>query len=292
MRSGSPTLIRHPAELNRPFSFFLPATFPTTQTNVDTFDVGHRYTWMLSAPWVLLAVNGNRWTDPGRLWEPNVGGGAGASDGHVLSQEGNQANDQNLVTGDKYFIYVKTTSTSCKTLLDANSSLANGVYTISPDGSTPVSTYCDMTGGGWTLVENQVAGAALPDSQADVNAPAFGDQTQSFRMGLATIKLMMPQVAWKLTDTADVMYFRPTCQVDWSIAYNGRAVSDCTIAYTSTVFNTPINGGFVNVSTRGIGINGVCTLRAYNSEAFGSTPNGPALSCTGSTSDKIQLWYR
>ena len=106
-RSGLGTLIWQEAELSQPFLNYLPATLPVSTFFINSFDIAGRYTFALGAPWILLAVQGNNWSDPGRLWEINLQGGVTAADGHVLSQDGNQANDQYQVTGERYFIYMR-----------------------------------------------------------------------------------------------------------------------------------------------------------------------------------------
>ena len=110
-RSGSTTLIRHDVKLGKPFLSYLPASFPGGLTANHSFDAESKYSWQLSAPWILLAASGNGWTDPGRYWEVNVQGGLTADDGHVLSQAGNNAHDQSSYLGDTYFIYIKLNET-------------------------------------------------------------------------------------------------------------------------------------------------------------------------------------
>jgi len=106
-RAGEPTLVRHDVFLDQAFSNFLPLPQPSSVVFYNAFDPDRRFTWAVDVNYVLLAVNGNTWTDPGRLWEPSVGTEVTAGGGHVLSQMGNNTNDQASRTGDRYFIYLR-----------------------------------------------------------------------------------------------------------------------------------------------------------------------------------------
>jgi hypothetical protein len=86
----------------------MPLPQPSTTTFYNTFDADGRFTWAVDQRYVLLAVNGNTWADPGRLWEPTVqAGNVGGTAGHVLSQYGGNGNDQNVKTDDRYFVYYR-----------------------------------------------------------------------------------------------------------------------------------------------------------------------------------------
>src|SRR5688500_13893848 len=59
---------------------------------------------------------------------------------------------------------------SCRALLAQNPALPDGAYAIDPDGprgAAPFVTYCDLRGGGWTLV--LMAGSA-PAAELGYNA--------------------------------------------------------------------------------------------------------------------------
>ena len=45
-----------------------------------------------------------------------------------------------------------TSKRSCKELLEATPGLRDGGYVVTPDGTNQIKVYCDMAGGGWTLV--------------------------------------------------------------------------------------------------------------------------------------------
>jgi len=198
---------------------------------------------------------------------------------------------------------------SCLALLAANSSLTDGTYAIDLDGDGPFPSlpyYCDMTGGGWTLVANQVPDTPLPDSVCTVNPTGFGTFTQSYRLGVPDIASIRPTVAWKLTDPTHSVYFKPACVVDWTVNYDTPAPvpTVCTTGYTSTVFDTIVNGGWINASARGIGINNsgaVCSIRMYESHMktdgtveASSLQAGVACPCdyTKYTAQRVSLWFR
>jgi hypothetical protein len=99
--------VRHNAKLIAPFMDFLAAD---RQRVWRDFDIAGQFSWHMSPDWALLTRFNNAWSDPGRLWEPYIGGVAanvGPAYGHVLSQTGNDAHDVRLCLGDKYYIYLK-----------------------------------------------------------------------------------------------------------------------------------------------------------------------------------------
>jgi Fibrinogen beta and gamma chains, C-terminal globular domain len=184
---------------------------------------------------------------------------------------------------------------SCAELRDHNPASTDGVWWIDPSGGDPFEAYCDMTNGGWTLVMNQVPGADLPDEQVTVNPAAFGSLDHSYRLGNPTITAIKPASAWRLSDAMTQVFFSPTCVVDWSIDYLDRPASPCTTGYTTEQLTTAYNGGHINVSTRGIGINNsarFCSMRAYNTLTTGSLIPGPATTCLYARDQIVQLWYR
>lgn len=186
-------------------------------------------------------------------------------------------------------------ATSCADVMTRNPAQADGPWWISAQGARPYRAYCDMTGGGWTLVMNQVPAAPLPDSTATVNEAAMGTLDQSYRFGGAAMARVRPAVAWKLNDAQTSVYFAPECAVDWNVNYLGQPASPCTLGYTTEQRTTPVNGGFINVSTRGIGINNsaqICSIRAYNVRSDGNVETGPATSCQYRTDQRVQLWFR
>ncbi len=197
---------------------------------------------------------------------------------------------------------------SCHEKLAANSSLADGTYTLDLDGSGPLPSlhyYCDMTNGGWTLIANQVPAAPLPDTICTVNPAGFGSLTQSYRLGNPAITAIRPSVGWKLTDPSNAVYFKPDCVVDWTINYNSLnpMPTSCTTGYTSSTFGSIQNGAWTRVSARGIGINNngaFCSIRMYESHTNtegtiepSSLDAGLACPCNYEqyTAQRVSLWF-
>ena len=197
---------------------------------------------------------------------------------------------------------------SCREKLTADSSLADGTYTLDLDGAGPLPAlpfYCDMTGGGWTLIANQVPAALLPDTICTVNPAGFGSLSESYRLGNPAITSIQPSVAWKLTDPTNAVYFKPDCVVDWTINYNSLnpMPTACTTGYTSSAFTSVQNGGWQRVSARGIGINNYgefCSIRMFESHSNtegtiepSSQVAGLALPCNYQqfTTQRVSLWF-
>jgi hypothetical protein len=60
---------------------------------------------------------------------------------------------------------------TCRRILEAGQGRGDGVYRIDVDGSgplAPVETYCDMGGGGWTLVAKTIAAGLTTDEQTTI----------------------------------------------------------------------------------------------------------------------------
>lgn len=83
-------------------------------------------------------------------------------------------------------------NTSCKTILDANPSIASGSYSIDPDGAggnAPFSVYCDMTtdGGGWTLLLDGSLSGDYQFGKSSTFWNGTGSSNRTFTYGGATL---------------------------------------------------------------------------------------------------------
>jgi hypothetical protein len=202
-------------------------------------------------------------------------------------------------------------ATSCLALLRKDPTLASGAFRLDLDGSGPSPVrqyYCDMTAGGWTLVAHQVVDTPLSDSVCTLNAKGMGSLVQSYRLGGDEISNIHPAVGWKLTDNSNSVYFKPECVVDWRVNYftPDPKPAVCTTGYRSIAFQPTeiVNGRWVNVSGRGIGVNNsgaFCSIRMYEAHfdtngdpGAGAAPAGVALPCKYMeyTSQNVALWFQ
>ena len=75
--------------------------FDSPSTNVNSWNI------QTHANWWLIGKNGNRWSDPGRCWEPNMDGSSfTTSDGYVLSQDCTEGSAEAGRSKDTYYLYV------------------------------------------------------------------------------------------------------------------------------------------------------------------------------------------
>lgn len=195
-----------------------------------------------------------------------------------------------------------TTARSCLSLRSDDATLPDGVYMLDLDGDGPGparSYYCDMAGGGWTLVARQVPSELLPDVITTVAPERFGELTHSYRLGNPEITAIRPSLAWRLTDNTSAVYVSPRCVVDWTRDYiDVMMPTDCTQGYTTTGLTTLVNGRWTYCSARGIGINNngaPCSIRMNESgsgRGVGAMPNGRAYGCAYTTADTVSLWFQ
>jgi hypothetical protein len=189
---------------------------------------------------------------------------------------------------------------SCREILESGASQNSGMYQVDFDYAGPLPptwVYCDMTtdGGGWTLVMNQVPTALLTYNFSTINPQNFGSLTATYRLGGSAIKAIQPTVAWVLTDDSNRVYFRPTCVVDWENSLHNKPLGSCSQGFNSLAFSTPISPATSTNGSMGIGQNNYgryCSIRAFMYNQEPSWPPGAAISCAGTTSQTIRLWFK
>ena len=75
-------------------------------------------------------------------------------------------------------------STDCKFLLDGGN-VADGLYYINPDGRTPCfQVFCDMTNGGWTVIQQRVDDSVSFNRNWAEYEEGFGEPSGNFWAGL------------------------------------------------------------------------------------------------------------
>ncbi|KFE64398.1 hypothetical protein DB31_2192 [Hyalangium minutum] len=189
---------------------------------------------------------------------------------------------------------------SCREILESGMSTGSGVYQVDIDDAgplNPIGVYCDMTtdGGGWTLMMNQSPSERLPYDFSTINSQNFGSLTASYRLGASAIRALRPTVAWVLTDDTNRVYFRPSCVVDWENSLHNKPIGPCSQGFTSRSFSTPVSPVTTANGSMGIGQNNAgqyCSIRAFMFNLDPSWPPGAAISCAGTTSQTVRLWFK
>ena len=118
-----------------------------------------------------------------------------------------------------------TAPATCRVILESGASTGDGVYWIDPDGPggrAPVESYCDMSGGGWTLLGKTIAAGLTNEerdairlgtwdayTQAGYGAPAASSRI--FWLPLEqwhALTARFPQNVWRVSDSGGDMIQR------------------------------------------------------------------------------------
>ncbi|KAL3871693.1 hypothetical protein ACJMK2_039677 [Sinanodonta woodiana] len=90
--------------------------------------------------------------------------------------------DGNSMTETKSVI-LKTYAQDCLELYDKGEK-RDGIYKVSPDDGCPIRVYCDMTNGGWTVMQRRKDGSVSFKRTWAEYVEGFGDLEGDFWLGL------------------------------------------------------------------------------------------------------------
>lgn len=139
---------------------------------------------------------------------------------------------------------------SCKTLLDQTPSLSNGVYQLKR-GSDEIPAYCDMAGGGWTLVASGIRGNTGGWSTAgDLNLTPNPNTSVGFKFADSFIN-SLPKSVYRTVTTGRysyARYFSPSCQYSQVTPASGP----CLISYGDESLSGIAKGGVTYPEVTGL----------------------------------------
>ncbi|KAJ8297715.1 hypothetical protein KUTeg_024246 [Tegillarca granosa] len=99
------------------------------------------------------------------------------------------------------FFLTDVTKSDCRSLYGVGER-KDGIYTISPDEITSFPVYCDMTNGGWTVIQRRIDGEVNFDRVWVDYARGFGNLSADFWLGLRYIHLLasdLNEISFELT---------------------------------------------------------------------------------------------
>ena len=116
---------------------------------------------------------------------------------------------------------------NCWALLEGDLSTGNGVYTVNPTGGAPLSVYCDMEDGGWTLVvsvsgssrEHTEPGAVNVDSLLGRGFGKLSDEVIN-----QLLHAWNRELRWDVPEVGSLRWSAPECE--WSA--NADACNSCS----------------------------------------------------------------
>lgn len=139
---------------------------------------------------------------------------------------------------------------SCKSLLAETPSLQNGVYQIK-SGGAKIAMYCDMTGGGWTLVASGIRYKTTGwATSGDLNLTASPSVAITFKLADAKINAI-PKNVFRVKSTGNytnTRYFNGSCN------YNHTAIAGgaCLASYSNEALTTGLKQGVAYKEVTGL----------------------------------------
>jgi hypothetical protein len=132
-------------------------------------------------------------------------------------------------------IYMFSDIVDCKAIYDT-SAQTDGVYLISPRGATtPFDVYCNMTAGGWTVVQRRFHGDVNFTRGYTDYVNGFGDVSGDHWLGLENIHLLTSRPGSTSAVRISAEYYNGT----WGYEQSGHvSVGDSRSGYTLYVTRT------------------------------------------------------
>lgn len=116
----------------------------------------------------------------------------------------------------------------------------DGVYLIHPDGRTAVAVYCDMTGGGWTVIHKRYDGSTrFYDKLWTDFKTGFGNTQKEYWLGLDNIHLLTKTAVRSLK----IEMKKFNSNTDYVAHYSTFKVGDESSGYELTVDGYSGNAG-------------------------------------------------
>ena len=189
---------------------------------------------------------------------------------------------------------------TCFSILQDNEYSKDGIYTIMPS-DIPFNTYCDMNGGGWSLLSVQEENELLTKNINNINEGNFGKINKTHRMGNSIVNSIRPYFSWKIEDNKNKVYFHPSCIINWQNNLNNNEKIFCNKGYDDEYFKKSISDSTISNYSNGIGMSNegkYCSIRMFLSidifdrDSKSLIQKGTAFNCSGNTKGFIRLWFK